>query len=445
MKKFVTAITLLFSSVAYSQTDSVIVEDELFDMSLEQLLQLDVVDRKFYLYGYINANLQKTFDYPTRATDGSTEKVTDPAEWTPVKNFHIYGRGNFNNRISYLFNLAYADDVIEVRNAWGNFAFNDAFQVRVGKMYRKFGLYNERLDQIPTFIGIEPPEMLDTDHLFITRTTSFMIHGDVSDARHSFSYALTTENAEGGAQSKVFPLGWDVRYKSFSNSFIIGTSGFASNLGSTKTRSTVDLYEGAPSGGVLPWMDGDRYIVAGIFLEKQIGKLLVQAEYYNAKHEGLRNPEKVLTVINEGNINDFQRNRFLQSNEDLPNDALVESDVAVEANYNIQTWYVRLGYNIQTKAGQFVPYVFLDWMSYPEVIQNKDLGGDDEAGLADDGKFMKPSVGVVYRPIPNVAVKLDGSVHTQEFNGKKVSYPEIRLDFSFAFSSHEIDKALGQQ
>jgi hypothetical protein len=272
-----------------------------------------------------------------------------------------------------------------------------------------------------------------------------MIHGEIADARHNISYAITTENAEGGAQKKVLPIGWDLRYKSFKNSFIIGTSGFASNLGSEKSHSTVDLFEGPPEGGVLPWMDGDKYVVAGLFLEKQIGKLLVQAEYYSSSHKGMRNPEKVLTVIRNGNINDFQRNRFLQSNTDLPDEALQESDVDVIADYKVQTWYVRLGYNIPSKIGQFVPYLFLDWMSYPEVIQNKDLGGDDEAGLSDNGEFWKPSIGVVYRPIPNVAVKLDGSVHTQDYNGKKVSYPEIRLDFSFAFSSHEIDKALGQQ
>jgi hypothetical protein len=81
-------------------------------------------------------------------------------------------------------------------------------------------------------------------------------------------------------------------------------------------------------------------------------------------------------------------------------------------------------------------------MSHPENIQNKQYGGDDEAGLADDGKFLKPSVGLVYRPIPTVAIKLDGSYHSQQFNGKQVMYPELRLDFSFAFSNSSIEKAL---
>jgi hypothetical protein len=52
-------------------------------------------------------------------------------------------------------------------------------------------------------------------------------------------------------------------------------------------------------------------------------------------------------------------------------------------------------------------------------------------------------VGLVYKPIPNVAIKLDGSYHVQQYNGKSVSYPELRLDFSFAFSNHQLEKALG--
>jgi hypothetical protein len=30
---------------------------------------------------------------------------------------------------------------------------------------------------IPNVIGIEPPEILDSDHLMVTRTTNFMVHG----------------------------------------------------------------------------------------------------------------------------------------------------------------------------------------------------------------------------------------------------------------------------
>jgi hypothetical protein len=443
MKKIMVLIFILFFVPAWSQTDSTVSNDNMFDMSIEELLKLNFVDRDFYLYGYINSNVQKTFNYPSLAGDGSTQTSSDPVEWSPIRNFHIYGKGNFSTKISYLFNLARNNDFLEIRNAWGNFAFKDQFQIRVGKMYRKFGLYNERLDQIPTFIGIEPPEMLDTDHLFLTRTTNFMFHGWMQNATRVISYALMTDNGENGPQKKVIPIGWDLRYKSFTNPFIIGSSGYCSSISNTKSSSTVALGDGSPAGGILPWMVADRFVVTGVFVEKQIGKLLIQSEYYNAAHVAQRDPESVLTVIREAGINANQRERFLQSNADQPNELLTTDDVRVNAKYNVQTWYIRLGYSIQTSKGQFVPYLFLDWMNHPEAIQSKTYGGDDEAGLADDGIFWKPSAGFIFRPLPNVAVKLDGSYHIQQYNGQKVSYPELRLDFSFAFSNHALEATLG--
>lgn len=429
------------SAIAYGQTDTTR-NDVLFDLSLEELLNLDLVDRRFHLYGYINANFQKTFDFPYSGPENTISKRSDPSEWTPVKNFHIYGKGNLSSKISYLFNLGAIDEKLEIRNAWGNFAPSEKIQVRVGKMYRKFGLYNERLDQIPTFIGIEAPEMLDSDHLFLPRTTSFMLHGRFRNPRSEMSYALMTDNGENGPQKKVIPLGWDLRFKSYRNSFIVGMSGYASNLGNTKSASTIGLGDGPPTGGVLPWMKGERFVVAGLFLEKQVGNLLIQSEFYSSRHSAERDPESTMRVIREAEINPHQRKRFLGANEGKSNDELSEADVVTKLNYTVQTFYVRLGYNIDSDAGQWVPYVFLDWMSHPETIANKNYGGDNEAGIADNGKFVKPSLGVVYRPIPSVAIKLDGSYHSQRFNGQDVMYPEIRLDFSFAFSNTQIEKAL---
>ena len=445
MKHILLTVLTALAFCSYAQDDPLTSnQKDLFDLSLEELLEVDVVDRNFYLYGYINSNLQKTFSYPYRAGDLVLQK-DDPLEWTPVKNFHIYSQGNLSPRVSFLFNLARNGETLEIRNAWGNFVvIPEALQVRVGRMYRKFGLYNERLDQVPTFIGIEPPEMFDTDHLFLERTTNFMIHGSWENSSHKISYAVMTDNGENGPAPNVVPLGWDLRFKSFLNSFIVGTSGYMSSITDGRVSSTVALGSGSPRGGVLPWMAGDHFTVVGFFLEKQIGRLLIQSEYYTARHDALRDPESVLTVVTNAGINEKQRARFLGSNAAKDDAALVPEDVVQPVTFNVQTWYIRLGYDIQTRTGQFVPYLFLDWMRNPEVIQNKKYGGDEESGLADDGKFLKPSIGVVYRPIPSVAVKMDGSYHTQLFNGKTITYPELRLDFSFAFSNSSLEKALGK-
>ncbi len=59
-------------------------------------------------------------------------------------------------------------------------------------MYRRFGLFNEKLDQFPTFLGIEPPDLFDKDHLLLTRTTYFAGHGAKQFGDYTASYFLTT-------------------------------------------------------------------------------------------------------------------------------------------------------------------------------------------------------------------------------------------------------------
>ncbi len=180
-------------------------------------------------------------------------------------------------------------------------------------------------------------------------------------------------------------------------------------------------------------MEGDHFGVFGAFIEKKLGNFLIQAEYWASPHNAVRNADNVLTMVNEAGINKNQRERFLGAASSKPDSALTVDDVVTKVSYVSSTWYVRVGYNIDSKIGQFVPYVFADWMTNPEVIHNKQYGGDEESGFADNGIFFKPSVGLVYRPIQSVAIKVDGSIHSQKYNGQNEIYPELRMDFSFAF------------
>jgi len=180
-------------------------------------------------------------------------------------------------------------------------------------------------------------------------------------------------------------------------------------------------------------MSSDRYTVLGGFVEKTFGHLLIQAEFWNASHDATRDPASVLTIVKNTSLNANQRSDFFGSSASKADSTLTETDVVKSVKYNVQTFYVRLGYNVKTSVGSFIPYVFVDWMTNPEVINSKTWGGDNEAGIADNGIFTKYSLGVVYKPIDAVAIKLDGSVHSQKFNGKTESYPEIRFDVSYAF------------
>lgn len=432
------SVLVLVRLIGYAQLETEAQNNDLdlFNMSMEELLNIEVYDEQFKLYGFINSNVEKVMNVPARDTEGNTITASDPVSWSPVQNFHIYGSGNITKNIMVFFNLARTDrDGLEVRNAYGNFRLTELFQIRAGKMYRRFGLYNEKLDQIPTFIGIESPELFDNDHLFLERTTNFMVHGAYDFLNGKASYALSTDNGEGGPSRGVAPLGWDVRYQSDRKGLLVGTSGYSSSINGNMATSTVNLGEGSPDGGILPWMQGDNFTVYGVFVEKQYRQLILQSAYWVASHQAVRDPLSVLTLIQDAGINTRQRETFLGTSSTQPDVNLSENDVITKAKYTAQTFYVRLGYSIKSKVGQFIPYVFMDWMSNPEVIQNKTYGGDNESGLSDDGQFYKSSVGVVYRPVKSVAVKLDGSTHTQQFNGTSLTYPEIRMDFSFSFDA----------
>jgi hypothetical protein len=437
-KKFVAICiaTLLSTTALWAQEEQQDSEElDMFDLSLKELLGIKLYDDRFMLYGFINANVEKVMNVPSVNGEGQTVTVSEPISWSPVQNFHLYGSGNLSKNIGVFFNLAYNDRAIEVREAYGNFKLSNAWQIRVGQMYRRFGLYNERLDQIPTFVGIEPPELFDTDHLFLTRTTNLMLHGERLLSQGKFMYALTSGQAEGGSAKDIIPLGWDFRYQSDRSGIIVGTSGYSSSINGQNAVSTVSFNDGPARGGILPWMDGDQFAVFGGFVEKRINRFLIQSAYWRAEHSALRNAEHVLTMVREAGINQTQRDRFLGANAGKPNAELTTNDVITEAKYATHTFYTRLSYSLQSDVGQFVPYVFYDELSNPEVIANKAFGGDNEAGITDNGRFTKLSIGVVYRPINKVAIKLDMSSHVQEFNGEQISYPEVRLDFSFGFDA----------
>ena len=308
----------------------------------------------------------------------------------------------------------------------GELSVSDHFNVRVGKIYRKFGLYNEILDAVPTYIGIEPPELFDSDHLLISRTTICMIHGLFRLGEGTLNYSLSTDNGEGDIFKDSFPAGFDTHYKFGKDKYTLGISGYTSG---GKTNSDAGVGGGPPRSGVLPWMDHDEFYVLGGYTEARVDNLTLQFAYWHARHDCSRDPASVVSVVNGTDINPRQRARFLKN----PYGTVDEDNVNVSGDYDVDTAYIRAGYSFVTSFGELVPYVQWDWYASEETIGSKSWGGDNEAGVADDGEFHKGTIGVVYRPIPAVAIKLDGSSHFYKFNGDNEMYPEVRLDFSYIF------------
>jgi hypothetical protein len=380
------------------------------------------------IYGYFSTRFEKQFE-----TKSSSETIAEasPSEWTyPFFNIMLLHQLNDNFRAFINLNGSNASN-LDIRNFWGEYSFSNSFKIRLGKIYRKFGLYNEILDAVPTYYGIEPPELFDGDHLMISRTTTLMVFGSLSLSSGSFNYSLTTDNGEGGSVKNTFPLGVDLNYKFDGGNYTIGTSAYISGGNAVPD---VDLGSGSPKSGVLPWMTVDHFNVLGGYVELNFSNFLFQAEYWLSEHSAERNPGSILILVQNAGLNPYQLSRFLNSPAKDIN-SLTNSDVIKFINYTIKTWYFRAGYSFNTGLGEIAPYLQWDWYSNPETIDNKTYGGDAEAGAADDGVFNKSTVGIVFRPIPEVAVKFDQSFHFYRSNDQNVYYPEVRFDVSYIFGN----------
>ncbi len=400
-------------------------EDQL--LAMESDLLADDDGNSVRLYGFIEGYFEKVSQTPTGvAADGSTIFEENPHEFD-VSNLNVMVQGTLEHDFRYFVNLAApgsgspsSDAAIALRNAWVEAPLaGSQLVLRIGKTYRRFGIYNEILDAAPTFIGIEAPELFDNDHLLLTRTTNLMLHGQFVGGEHTFGYALMTGNDE--RADDAIPVGADIFYD-WAESVRIGSSFYWTGGAAEPTRA---VGEGSPRGGVINWMAEDEYTVIGAYLALQLDEFVFEGAYWHALHDAKRDPEAVLQLLG-ADLNPRQRTRF-----GLDGESPTAGGVPVDVQYTVQTFYARLGYAIDTDVGEWVPYAQFDVYRNPETISAKAFGGDAEAGLSDDGQFIKATAGLVYRPLPAIALKIDGSTHIQQFNGETVQYPEIRAALSY--------------
>lgn len=379
------------------------------------------------LYGYIDAHIEQVADTPSGVgSSGATEYEANPLE-IDVLNLHVMVQGTILSRFRYFVNLVGSaagsptgDAGISVRNAWLEAPiFGDALQARLGKTYRRFGLYNEVLDAVPTFIGIEAPELFDKDHLLLTRTTNAMLHGRFALGVGSLAWSVTT-GADERASDQI-PLGGDVRLVA-DVGLTVGSSFYWTGGDAAPSR---EVGEGSPAGGVINWMERDEYYVVGGYAQWQAQGLTLQGEYWQAHHDATRSQEATAALA-DANLLPAQRGRFFVNGD--PAQGLRPRDVT----YDVRTFYLRGGYDVSVSEEMVLtPYAQVDYYANPETINAKSFGGDAEAGNTDDGEFWKFTVGAVFRPVAPVALKVDGSGHLQQFNGKSEFYPELRVSLSY--------------
>lgn len=377
-------------------------------------------------YGYFSSRYERTFNEPALDDLGATIYEDAPGEWTHPS-LNLMFQQQVNDKVKAYLNInGSGAGTLDVRNMWGEYAFSRALAVRVGKIYRTLGLYNEILDAVPMYIGIEAPELFDADHLMVSRTTQFMVYGSHEVGAGAVRYTGSLDNGEGDPVLDVYPLCFDLRYITANDALTLGSSLYSSNGALTPDKAPGD---GSPKGGILPWMAEDDFKVYGGYAQVNYRSVILQFEYWQSPHEALRDPDLVVDVVTNASVSTSQTERFLVD----PTRAAEADNVRVPVSFDVKTWYLRGGYSFETKAGEFVPYGQWDWYSNPETIAAKTWGGDNEAGVADDGIFNKATLGLIFRPVPQVALKLDGSTHYYKFNGKDEKYSEIRFDVSYVF------------
>ena len=164
------------------------------------------------IYGYLAWRLEKVWDEPALGADGRTVEIDADREIS-LPSFNTMLSYEINDRFKTFINLSGKDaENVTVQNMWGEYHHNQYLNIRVGKTYRRFGLYNEILDAVPTYIGIEPPELFDKDHLILSRTSLVMIHGWVVLGDGELNYSWSTDNGEGGPFEDNIPMGYDLHY-----------------------------------------------------------------------------------------------------------------------------------------------------------------------------------------------------------------------------------------
>ncbi len=382
------------------------------------------------VYGYSSLYFEKVgpLSNAPSGTKGS------PGEFD-YANLNIMMQSNLSDNVRGFVNLGGTGD-IEVVNYWGEYIVSDQLKIRSGKIYRKFGQFNELLDAVPTYLGMEPPELYDGDHLMLPRTGKLMIHGGtfLGDNFFNYSYMLDSdENLLGGNNDELtLSHTYDFNITLFDYRLTVGHSGFFAN---EANGPSVGVGEGPPAAGVLPWMDSDKYNVFSAYFTALLDRWTIKGAYFTSNHDARRNQAAVATVQANAALNANQIENFYGAN--YAGDFRA-SDVIVNADYTVSAYYLRLGYRIPKASvpGKFAdvtPYLLLDGYSNPETIASKTWGGDNEAGIADDGKFFKPTFGFAFQLSPQVVFKIDASSHFQKINGSTESYNEIRMDFSFMF------------
>lgn len=393
------------------------------------------------LYGFIEERVNATFGEPNGQTSATGRALRSDNELDmSLPGFHLMGQGSLYSRFRYYFNLTTSpkEDIddptrdvgLGLRNAWVEASlFGDYLNLRAGKLYRRFGLYNEILDTAPSFIGVELPVVFGVNRPMLTRTTNAMLHGKISFDESTISYAATVGKDEISPADDVFSPGFDVNYD-YDSLIVVGTSYYT-----TAGVGTPHLApgEGSPAGAIAPWLASDRYQVYGGYARVTPGNFLLHAEAWFSPHVSTRDPARVLaTAAGAEGFSDANRARM-----GVPLTSPTEGAVITDARYTYSTINVRAAYTFTLGGGadpvEITPFVNWEYVRNTESIADENFGGDGEPGHSTRGIMLHNRVGCVVKPIPQVAIKTEATHAMYAFDNAWVSNAELWLSLSYQF------------
>ena len=419
-----TMLCLLQAQNGFAQTQSTQVSENagIFQYLLNQF---SGPENHSHVYGVIETNLQKSSDYPEGINEaGSTTYESDAHQYS-IPHAHLMLQSMKGNLFNGFLNLNInGEDGIDVNNAWMEIGLNgEMLKLRLGKLYRPFGLYNEVRDSVTTRLSTELPEYLGENHAMISPTTNLMLHGRISGSGHTLRYAFTTGN-DLRARSQT-PFGTDIYYI-YNNFFRFGASYYSSNGNAVAPSTEIGELKNSP---VQNWMDKDQFNVYGSYMRLAHMGFNLDLEYWTSSHKAERDIDQIQALEAATYLNPTQLQRF--GLDGITGQSSADDSIPLQTSYTVSSYLMRLAYTWETEFGFVTPYINYDYYKNPETIAAKEFGGDEKAGRSQDGKFEKFSFGLIFKPIPAIAIKAEYDSNRVKFNNQSVLYSSYLMSAAY--------------
>ena len=173
----------------------------------------------------------------------------------------------------------------------------------------------------------------------------------------------------------------------------------------------------------------DKFNVYGSYMRLAHLGFNLDLEYWSSSHKAERDIEQIQALEAATYLNPTQLQRF--GLDGITGDSSASDSIPLQTNYTVSSYLMRLAYTWETEFGFVTPYINYDYYKNPETIAAKEFGGDEKAGRSQDGKFEKFSFGMIFKPIPAIAIKAEYDSNRVKFNNQSVLYSSYIMSAAY--------------